>query len=280
MPPTCDRASAVPVGRVTRCASPPGTSTRSAPASTAWRRGWPVPTSTCSLMQETKAKDEQFPHDRLKALGYEVAHHGTNQWNGVAILSRVGPRRRAGRLRRRPRLGRAAGRRGAVDRGDVQRHPAVVGLRAQRPRARRPAHGLQARLAGAAARAGQRLGRRRHPGGAGRRLEHRAAGRRRLVDGVLPRQEPRLARRARRLQRLPRGRLRRRRAPAHPRPGRLHLLGLPAAAPSPSAAACASTSCSAHRRSRRASRVRRSTARSARAPAPATTPRSSCSSTD
>ena len=57
------------------------------------------------LMQETKAKDEQFPHDRLRALGYEVAHHGTNQWNGVAILSRVGPRRRAGRLRRRPRLG-------------------------------------------------------------------------------------------------------------------------------------------------------------------------------
>ena len=41
-------------------------------------------------MQETKAKDEQFPHDRLQALGYEVAHHGTNQWNGVAILSRVG----------------------------------------------------------------------------------------------------------------------------------------------------------------------------------------------
>ena len=41
-------------------------------------------------MQETKAKDEQFPYDRLRALGYEVAHHGTNQWNGVAILSRIG----------------------------------------------------------------------------------------------------------------------------------------------------------------------------------------------
>ncbi|MCE1180320.1 MAG: exodeoxyribonuclease III [Micrococcales bacterium] len=41
-------------------------------------------------MQETKAKDEQFPYDRLQALGYEVAHHGVNQWNGVAVLSRVG----------------------------------------------------------------------------------------------------------------------------------------------------------------------------------------------
>ena len=42
------------------------------------------------LMQETKAKDEQFPYDHLHALGYEVAHHGLSQWNGVAIASRVG----------------------------------------------------------------------------------------------------------------------------------------------------------------------------------------------
>ena len=41
-------------------------------------------------MQETKAKDEQFPYQRFRALGYEVAHHGMNQWNGVALLSRVG----------------------------------------------------------------------------------------------------------------------------------------------------------------------------------------------
>ena len=41
-------------------------------------------------IQETKAKDEQFPRDRFAALGYEVAHHGTNQWNGVAVLSHVG----------------------------------------------------------------------------------------------------------------------------------------------------------------------------------------------
>ena len=41
-------------------------------------------------IQETKAKAEQFPLERLRALGYEVAHHGLNQWNGVALLSRVG----------------------------------------------------------------------------------------------------------------------------------------------------------------------------------------------
>jgi exodeoxyribonuclease-3 len=41
-------------------------------------------------IQETKATDAQFPFDRLRALGYEVAHHGLNHWNGVAIVSRVG----------------------------------------------------------------------------------------------------------------------------------------------------------------------------------------------
>ena len=41
-------------------------------------------------MQETKCKDEQFPMLPFEALGYEVAHVGHNQWNGVAIASRVG----------------------------------------------------------------------------------------------------------------------------------------------------------------------------------------------
>ncbi len=41
-------------------------------------------------VQETKAKEEQFPFERFTALGYEVAHHGVNQWNGVAVVSRVG----------------------------------------------------------------------------------------------------------------------------------------------------------------------------------------------
>lgn len=41
-------------------------------------------------IQETKCKEEQFPLEPLTALGYEVAHHGLSQWNGVAVVSRVG----------------------------------------------------------------------------------------------------------------------------------------------------------------------------------------------
>ena len=41
-------------------------------------------------LQETKCRDDQFPVERFSALGYEVAHHGLSQWNGVAICSRVG----------------------------------------------------------------------------------------------------------------------------------------------------------------------------------------------
>jgi len=41
-------------------------------------------------LQETKCRDDQFPEMMFNALGYEVAHVGYSQWNGVAILSRVG----------------------------------------------------------------------------------------------------------------------------------------------------------------------------------------------
>lgn len=41
-------------------------------------------------LQETKCRDDQFPFERFEELGYEVAHLGVNQWNGVAIASRVG----------------------------------------------------------------------------------------------------------------------------------------------------------------------------------------------
>ncbi|MFC6013518.1 exodeoxyribonuclease III [Nocardia lasii] len=41
-------------------------------------------------LQETKCRDDQFPFERFEAAGYEVAHVGLNQWNGVAIVSRVG----------------------------------------------------------------------------------------------------------------------------------------------------------------------------------------------
>lgn len=41
-------------------------------------------------LQETKCTDAQFPHAVFEAAGYEVAHVGLNQWNGVAVVSRVG----------------------------------------------------------------------------------------------------------------------------------------------------------------------------------------------
>ncbi len=48
--------------------------------------------SDCDVLalQETKCKDEQFPYQRFADLGYQVAHHGVSQWNGVAVVSRVG----------------------------------------------------------------------------------------------------------------------------------------------------------------------------------------------
>jgi len=39
-------------------------------------------------MQETKLADDAWPALSFKALGYESAHYGQGQWNGVAILSR------------------------------------------------------------------------------------------------------------------------------------------------------------------------------------------------
>ena len=41
-------------------------------------------------LQETKLADTAFPSMAFAALGYDSAHHGQGQWNGVAILSRVG----------------------------------------------------------------------------------------------------------------------------------------------------------------------------------------------
>jgi exodeoxyribonuclease-3 len=42
------------------------------------------------LIQETKQSDAKFPFAPLAALGYESAHYGQGQWNGVAVVSRVG----------------------------------------------------------------------------------------------------------------------------------------------------------------------------------------------
>ncbi len=40
-------------------------------------------------MQEIKCKPEQFPYAPFEEAGYQVALHGLNQWNGVAIASRL-----------------------------------------------------------------------------------------------------------------------------------------------------------------------------------------------
>ncbi len=41
-------------------------------------------------LQETKCTENNLPRAELEAAGYEVAHAGISQWNGVAVLSRVG----------------------------------------------------------------------------------------------------------------------------------------------------------------------------------------------
>jgi exodeoxyribonuclease III len=41
-------------------------------------------------LQETKAREDQLPLMGIEARGYEVAVAGVNQWNGVAIISRIG----------------------------------------------------------------------------------------------------------------------------------------------------------------------------------------------
>jgi exodeoxyribonuclease-3 len=50
--------------------------------------GYARPDVLC--LQETKVADATFPHLAFSALGYESVHHGDGQWNGVAILSRIG----------------------------------------------------------------------------------------------------------------------------------------------------------------------------------------------
>ncbi|MCJ7826724.1 MAG: exodeoxyribonuclease III, partial [Demequinaceae bacterium] len=41
-------------------------------------------------MQETKCRPDQFPIEPFEAAGFRVVVHGLDQWNGVAIASRVG----------------------------------------------------------------------------------------------------------------------------------------------------------------------------------------------
>ena len=41
-------------------------------------------------VQETKAREDQLPLMGLTVLGYDIAAVGHDQWNGVAVISRVG----------------------------------------------------------------------------------------------------------------------------------------------------------------------------------------------
>jgi exodeoxyribonuclease-3 len=102
-------------------------------------------------LQETKCKDDQFPTDRFAALGYEVAHLGHSQWNGVAILSRVGLADVETQFAGQPTWGDpAASEARAIGAtcGGVRVWSLYV---PNGPPARRPAPRLQAGLAGAAA---------------------------------------------------------------------------------------------------------------------------------
>ncbi len=40
------------------------------------------------LLQETKLRDDDAPHEQFQKWGYSLAHHGEGRWNGVAIASR------------------------------------------------------------------------------------------------------------------------------------------------------------------------------------------------
>ena len=87
-------------------------------------------------LQETKAREDQLPLMGLQAAGYDIAAAGTNQWNGVAIVSRVGLEDVSVGFEGMPGYGDPAGCRGPGHRRDLQRRTDLVALRAERPQAR------------------------------------------------------------------------------------------------------------------------------------------------
>lgn len=42
-------------------------------------------------LQELKLTDDEFPHDELRALGYEAVLYGQSAWNGVAVIATTKP---------------------------------------------------------------------------------------------------------------------------------------------------------------------------------------------
>ena len=130
-------------------------------------------------LQETKLADDAFPPLAFSALGYDSVHHGHNQWNGVAILSRVGIDDVTTGFDSEtvdPYEGDAR-----RDRRHVRRRPRRVRLRAERSRGRHRVLRPQAGVVRRAPRlAGGHAGTRPAGGGA-RRLQRRARGSRRVV---------------------------------------------------------------------------------------------------
>ena len=102
-------------------------------------------------LQETKCKDDQFPREAFEALGYEVVTSGFSQWNGVAIVSKVGIEDVEIGFPGMPTWGdpaAAEARALGATCGGVRVWSLYV---PERPRDRRPALRLQARLARPAA---------------------------------------------------------------------------------------------------------------------------------
>ena len=190
-------------------------------------------------LQETKAREDQLPLMGLQALGYDVAVAGVNQWNGVALLSRVGLEDVEVGFAGHAALRRPGRGRGARDRRHLRRGADLVALHPQRTQARRPPLRLQARLAGPAACGRERLA--RQPDRPGRRLEHLPHRRRRLRRRAVREVDARDPAGARRLPGLPRRRLGRGR-PARTRPAT--PTGTTTASASSATAGSRSTSCS------------------------------------
>ena len=106
-------------------------------------------------LQETKLADDAFAEllgDELSARGYEVAAHGEQAWNGVAIVSRVGLEDVVVGLPGGPGFPHQEARAVSATCDGVRDR---LGLRPERPPARLRALPVQARLAGRAARAGR-----------------------------------------------------------------------------------------------------------------------------
>ena len=227
--------------RLAPCASPPGTSTRSAPASAASSTGWCAKTSTCSRCRRSSASpsSSRSSSSRRRA----TSSPSTASTSGTASPSRAARRSSRGRDELPGHAGLPQG---------PSRAPTS---RRRRARSARPstACGCGASTCPTAARSATRTtptsstGSRRSPStraprhprrprGAVRahgRLQHRPVRRRqRRPDRRRGPHDARLARRsARRSSRLEKAGVTRRRAPARARG--LHLLGLQAAAVPP-----------------------------------------------